>query len=81
MYAEDPAILPAIIGRPGLPKSTKYHVFRSLVSWQEDTVFTRLHTTDPHWRSSRKTPARAFSADEIRCALCSVIGKSTTSTP
>lgn len=30
-------------------------------------LFTRLHANDPHWKGSRKTLARAFSADEIRC--------------
>ena len=39
-----------------------------LVSWTEDILFTRLDIHDAHWKSSRKTLARAFSADEIRRA-------------
>ena len=39
-----------------------------LVSWTEDILFTRLDIHDPHWKISRKTLARAFSADEIRRA-------------
>ena len=36
-------------------------------------MFTRLDPHDPHWRNPRKTLARAFSADEIRCAAsCSM---------
>ena len=41
---------------------------RQLVSWTEDILFTRLDIHDAHWKSSRKTLARAFSADEIRRA-------------
>ena len=39
-----------------------------LVSWTEDILFTRLDIHDAHWKVSRKTLARAFSADEIRRA-------------
>ena len=39
-----------------------------LVSWTEDILFTRLDIHDAHWKSSRKTLARAFSAEEIRRA-------------
>ncbi|KAK9833551.1 hypothetical protein WJX81_005391 [Elliptochloris bilobata] len=62
----DPAVLPAIIGRPGLPKSKMYKKFRELCAWSDDFLFTRLDVHDAHWKSSRKTLARAFSADEIR---------------
>ena len=41
---------------------------RQLVGRGEDSIFTRLHLGDPHWKVPRKLLARAFSADEIRCA-------------
>ncbi len=33
LCAQDPALLPAIIGRPGLPKSLMYQQFRSARAW------------------------------------------------
>ncbi|KAK9826204.1 hypothetical protein WJX81_007511 [Elliptochloris bilobata] len=65
IVVSDTALLPLILGQPGLPKSPMYRKLRPLWSWNEDIMFTRLHR-DPHWRSSRKTLARAFSADETR---------------
>lgn len=41
---------------------------RQLIGRGEDSIFTRLHLGDPHWKVPRKLLARAFSADEIRCA-------------
>lgn len=41
---------------------------RQLLGRGEDSIFTRLHLGDPHWKVPRKLLARAFSAEEIRCA-------------
>jgi hypothetical protein len=59
-------VLPVQRMRKACMVSTCMRRALQLASAKDDMLFTRLHVSDPHWKGSRKTLARAFSADEIR---------------
>ncbi|BDA50020.1 probableTRL5 Cytochrome P450 monooxygenase patH [Coccomyxa sp. Obi] len=65
----DPALLPTVLGRPGLPKSRVYELgFFLATKTFHDTMFSIRHTSDPMWKATRKTLALAFNPDAIRRA-------------
>ncbi|CAL8465472.1 g5008 [Coccomyxa elongata] len=65
----DPALLPTVLGRPGLPKSRVYELgFFLATKTFHDTMFSIRHTNDPMWKATRKTLALAFNPDAIRRA-------------
>ena len=50
----DPALLPPVLGRPGLPKTPMYRITRPLFSADRaDNMFTVLSIADPGWSQAR----------------------------
>ncbi|CAK0786682.1 hypothetical protein CVIRNUC_009896 [Coccomyxa viridis] len=63
----DPTLLPAVLGRPGLPKSRVYELgFFLATKTFHDTMFSIRHTSNPMWKATRKTLAQAFTSEAIR---------------
>ncbi|EIE23073.1 cytochrome P450 [Coccomyxa subellipsoidea C-169] len=73
----DPALLPTVLGRPGLPKSRVYELgFFLATRTSHDTMFSIRHTNDPMWKATRKTLALAFNPDAIRSKMPMVVQQS-----
>ncbi|KAK9915097.1 hypothetical protein WJX75_004696 [Coccomyxa subellipsoidea] len=76
VVVSDPAILPAIIGRPGLPKWAAYQNVVPLVARSKvETLFTTPHSSDPMWKAVRKALNPAFSPTAIRSKFGLVVDK------
>ncbi|BDA43361.1 Cytochrome P450 4e2 [Coccomyxa sp. Obi] len=76
VVVNDPALLPAIIGRPGLPKWAAYQNVVPLVAKSKvETLFTTPHSSDPMWKTVRKALNPAFSPSAIKSKFGLVVEK------
>ena len=74
----DPALLPSILGRPGLPKSPMYRITRPLFCPRPgtDNMFTVLSIHDPGWSGARKAFACNVSPSNVEARFPGVLAVS-----
>ncbi|CAL8466632.1 g6168 [Coccomyxa elongata] len=68
VVVSDPKLIPAILGRPGLPKTSIYSLIRVLFSpYDHNNLFTVLdHSNDEEWKEVRKAFLKSMSSERIR---------------
>jgi cytochrome P450 len=78
----DPALLPAVLGRPGLPKTPMYRITRPLFCRppprgtgraHADNMFTVLSCADPGWSAARKAFACNVSPANVEARFPGVL--------
>jgi len=73
----DPALLPSILGRPGLPKTPMYRITRPLFSAAgADNMFTVLSIHDRGWSDARKAFACNVSPSNVEARFPGVLAVS-----
>ncbi|CAL5227143.1 g10055 [Coccomyxa viridis] len=70
VVVSDPKLIPAILGRPGLPKTKMYQLTSTLFNpYGHDNLFTYLNTNEAEWKACRKAFAKSMSPESIRAVF------------